>query len=85
MCIFYSLLFSSCAKLAKHHGYRFFGLQEYKVCWAGELTSDFFDSNTKAKKCWGVRPNYTECVDNVETKCVGPGNYNYIYEMTSDI
>ena len=79
-CVF---AFFSCAKSAKLHGYRFFGLQKYNECWAGELTSDFFDSNTKASTCWGVRPNYEECVDDVETKCVGSPRYNYIYEIVS--
>jgi hypothetical protein len=79
------LLFSSCSILAKDGGYRFFGVQNYKECWAGELTSQFFVSFRKANKCWGVRPNYRECNDYAETKCVGPPYYNYIYEIISGI
>ena len=79
------LLFCSCAYLAKDGGHRFFGVQDYLQCWAGELTSEFFDSNAKANECWGVRPNYAECNDYAETKCVGFPYYNYIYEIISGI
>lgn len=79
----FCLLFSSCASLAKLGDYRFIGVQNYRECWTGELTSEYFDISEKAKKCWGVRPNYTECNDNAETKCVGPHDYNYIYEIIS--
>ena len=79
----FCLLFSSCASLAKLGDHRFFGVQNYRECWTGELTSEYFDISEKAKKCWGVRPNYTECNDNAETKCIGPHDYNYIYEIIS--
>ncbi len=79
------MLFFSCATLAKLGGHGFFGVQDFEECWAGELTSEFFENSTKANKCWGVRPNYTECDDNAETKCIGPARYNYIYEIIPGI
>ena len=85
MIFIFCLPFFSCGTLAKRAGYGFFGVADFKECWAGELTSEFFDSSTKANKCWGVKPNYKECVDNAETKCVGTGHYNYIYEIISGI
>ena len=78
-------LLCSCAKLAKDGGHRFFGVQDFRECWAGELTPKFFVSNPKAGECWGVRPNYEECIDNTKTKCVGRPYYNYIYEIISGI
>ena len=74
----------SCAEQAKNGGHRFFGVQNFKECWAGELTPQFFETNEKAKEredCWGVRPNYTECIDHSKTKCIGSPNHNYIYEI----
>ena len=60
-------------------------MQDYRECWAGELKLDFFHSNRKARECWGVRPNYTECIDNTETKCVGRPFHNYIYKIIPGI
>ena len=77
------MLLSSCASLAKHGGHRFFGVQYFRECWTGELTSTYFDISEKASTCWGVKPNYKECDDNAETKCVGTAEYNYIYEIIS--
>ena len=74
----------SCAKLAKKGGHRFFGVQTFRECWAGELTPEFFETKAKAKgnaDCWGVRPNYKECIDYTKTKCVGSNLHNYIYEI----
>ncbi|CAB4023768.1 Hypothetical predicted protein, partial [Paramuricea clavata] len=69
--------------MAELGGYRFFGIANFAECWAGGLTSEFFDNATKVNKCWGVRPNYRECNDYAETKCVAPPVYNYIYEIIS--
>ena len=82
-----ALLIFSCAKLAKNGSHRLFGVQYFKECWAGELTPEFFETNAKAKEekaCWGVRPNYTECIDHTKTKCVGSADHNYIYEIIPD-
>ena len=85
MCLFipYSAFFS-CAKQAKNSGHRFFGVQNFKECWAGELKPQFFKTTAKARgkgDCWGVRPNYKECSDHTTTKCVGLQQHNYIYEI----
>jgi hypothetical protein len=74
------LSFCSCANKAQDGGYRFFGVQNFRECWAGELKPEFFKRHS-VKGCWGIKPNYDECDDSVETECVGPGYYNYIYEI----
>ena len=35
----------------------------------------------EANKCWGYKPNYAKCDDNVETECIGTEFHNYIYEI----
>ena len=77
--------FSSCLNMAELGGYRFFAVTDFRECWAGELTSEYFVSHAKANECWGARPNYKECNDDAETKCVGRPYYNYIYEIISGI
>ena len=85
MIIILCLVFFSCATQAKLGGYGFFGVQGFKECWGGELRSNFFDISTKANKCWSVRPNYKECVDNAQEKCIGSDHHNYNYEIISGI
>ena len=82
------LPFFSCAKLAKSGGHQFFGVQDLKECWAGQLKPEFFETRKKAKgkgDCWGVRPNYKQCIDHTKTKCIGYKWHNYIYEIISGI
>jgi hypothetical protein len=58
-------------------------VEYFRDCWAGELSPEFFNNTAKAEGCWGVRPNYTECLDYTDTKCVGTYLHNYIYEIIS--
>jgi hypothetical protein len=58
-------------------------VQYFRECWAGELSSEFFNKTAKAEGCWGVRPNFRECLDHTDTKCVGNEYLNYIYEIIS--
>lgn len=73
-----------CAKLVKENGYRFFGLQFYGECWSGNHSSDIFNGRP-SENCWSYRPNYTHCDDNSPMECVGKANFNYVYEVISDV
>ncbi len=66
-----------CGKKAKEGGFKYFGLQYYGECWAGNNAD--FSKHGVSKNC--VNGLYQECSVAEDKACSGKGGANYMYEL----
>lgn len=71
-----------CANKTAAAGYKFFGIQFWGECWAGENPDVAYDSDGQSDYCFGR--DFLPCDNSASSNCAGMEGVNYVYGIEVD-